>query len=189
MGVLNVTPDSFSDGGRFAEPAAALDQALRLLEQGADILDIGGESTRPGAVSVEEQVELDRVLPIIEAIRARSDAPLSIDTMKPVVARAAVAAGASVWNDISALSGAPDSLQTAAALGCDVVLMHMKGAPATMQQAPAYEDVVGTVCTYLEDRARAAMAAGVARERIQFDPGIGFLTQGLSQQPGGFPTG
>jgi dihydropteroate synthase len=174
MGIVNVTPDSFSDGGRFMGPAAALDHARRLIAEGADLLDIGGESTRPGAAPVTEAEELDRVIPLIAAIRAESAAPISIDTMKPAVAEAAVAAGASVWNDVTALSHAATSLETAARLGCDVVLMHMRGGPATMQDDPAYEDVVAEVSAFLLTRAEAAMAMGVARGRILLDPGIGF---------------
>ena len=174
MGVLNVTPDSFSDGGRFAGLEAALAQAEALVAAGADWLDIGGESTRPRAQPVTEEVELARVLPVIRALRQRLDTPLSIDTRKPAVAREAMAAGASMWNDITALTGAPDSLTTAAELGCPVVLMHMQGEPATMQDAPHYEDAVAEICAWLGARAAAAMAAGVRREAIWLDPGIGF---------------
>lgn len=174
MGIVNVTPDSFSDGGRFVSAERAIDHAMRLVEQGADVLDIGGESTRPGAAPVTEAEEVDRVAPVVAAIRARWDGAISVDTMKPGVARAAVAAGATMWNDVTALGHAPDSLGTAADLGCEVVLMHMKDEPRTMQDAPHYEDVVGEVVAYLAGRARAAMAAGVARERIWLDPGIGF---------------
>jgi dihydropteroate synthase len=174
MGIVNVTPDSFSDGGRLATAEAAVAHALRLVEQGAELLDIGGESTRPGAEPVTVAEEIARTLPVIEGVRARWAGPISIDTLKPEVARAAVAAGATMWNDVSALGFAPDSLRTAADLGCDVVLMHMKGEPRTMQAAPAYDDVVGEVVGYLAGRAEAAMAAGVARERIWLDPGIGF---------------
>ncbi len=174
MGIVNVTPDSFSDGGRWATTERAVEQALRLAEQGADVLDIGGESTRPGADPVTEGQEIDRVAPVIAAIRARWDGVISIDTMKPAVARAAVAAGAAMWNDVTALTHAPDSAAVAAELGCDVVLMHMKGEPRTMQADPRYDDVVAEVAAYLNDRAQAAMAAGVARDRIWLDPGIGF---------------
>jgi dihydropteroate synthase len=174
MGVVNVTPDSFSDGGRFDDLDAAVAQARRLIAEGADILDIGGESTRPGAAPVSEVQELDRVIPLIRAIRAESDIRISVDTMKPAVARAAVAAGASIWNDITALRHAPDSLDVAAGLGCEVVLMHMQGEPGTMQAEPRYDDVVGEVAAFLEARAEAAMAAGIARERIWLDPGVGF---------------
>jgi dihydropteroate synthase len=174
MGVLNVTPDSFSDGGRFANLDQALAEARRLIADGAEILDIGGESTRPGAAPVDEEEEIARVEPLIRALAAETAVPLSIDTMKPAVARAAVAAGASIWNDVTALRYAPDSLEVAAALGCDVVLMHMQGEPGTMQAEPSYEDVVAEVAAFLRERAEAAMAAGVARERIWLDPGIGF---------------
>jgi len=174
MGVVNVTPDSFSDGGRYLDAAAALAHGLRLIEEGADILDVGGESTRPGAEPVGEAQEIERTAPLIEALRARSMVPISIDTLKPAVARAAMAAGATIWNDVTALQGAPESLATAAGLGCEVVLMHMQGEPRTMQAAPSYGDVTAEVCAALSARAQAAMAAGVARERIWLDPGIGF---------------
>jgi dihydropteroate synthase len=172
MGVVNVTPDSFSDGGRGLD--AAIDHARRLIEEGADILDIGGESTRPGATPVAESDETARVVPVIAAIRAKSDIAISIDTMKPGVARAAVAAGATLWNDITALTYAPDSLATAADLGCEIVLMHMQGEPGAMQAEPRYDDVVAEVAAYLAERAAAALAAGVAREKIWLDPGVGF---------------
>jgi dihydropteroate synthase len=174
MGVLNVTPDSFSDGGRFAAPDAALAHARGLIADGADILDVGGESTRPGAEPVDEAEEIARVEPLIRELAAQTKARISIDTMKPGVARAAIAAGAVIWNDITALRHAPDSLATAAALGCDVVLMHMQGEPGTMQAEPHYDDVVSEVAAFLAARAEAAMAAGVLRQRIWVDPGIGF---------------
>jgi dihydropteroate synthase len=174
MGVINATPDSFSDGGRFADPSAALAHARRLIADGADMLDIGGESTRPGAKPVGEAEEIARVVPVIEALRAETDLPISVDTMKPAVARAAIAAGANIWNDVTALRGAPESQQAAAELGCGVVLMHMQGEPAAMQAAPRYDDVVAEVTDFLLQRAEAAMAAGVPRERIWLDPGIGF---------------
>lgn len=174
MGIVNVTPDSFSDGGRFSALEQAIDHAMRLVAEGADILDIGGESTRPGAHPVEAAEEIDRVVPLIGAVRARWDGPISIDTMKPQVASAAIGAGAGIWNDVSALSFSPDSLAAAAELGCTVALMHMRGEPRTMQAAPAYEDVVSEVATYLTGRAEAAMTAGVPRDRIWLDPGIGF---------------
>ena len=175
MGIVNVTPDSFSDGGRLASVAAAVTHGLRLAEQGADVLDIGGESTRPGAAPVAEAVEIARTIPVIEGLRAAGWAgPISIDTMKPEVARAAVAAGATMWNDVTALGFAPDSLTTAAELGCAVVLMHMRGEPQSMQADPRYDDVVVEVCAELVARSEAAMTAGVARERIWLDPGIGF---------------
>lgn len=174
MGVVNVTPDSFSDGGFFFDEGAALGHARRLIGQGADILDIGGESTRPGAETVSAEEELARVLPVIEALGAEAPVPISIDTLKPPVARAAMAAGASIWNDVTALRGAPDSLEAAAELGCRVVLMHMQGEPRTMQDAPRYEDVVDEVRAFLAARAEAAIAAGVRRDAILLDPGIGF---------------
>ena len=174
MGIVNVTPDSFSDGGRLGSVEAAVAHGLRLVEQGADLLDIGGESTRPGAAPVGEADEISRVVPVIEGLRAAWTGPISIDTMKPAVARAAVAAGATMWNDVTALCHAPDSAPVAAELGCDVVLLHMKGGPRTMQDAPHYDDVVGEVIDWLHARAEAAMAAGVARDRLWLDPGIGF---------------
>lgn len=174
MGIVNVTPDSFSDGGRHDTHEAALAHALRLIDQGADWLDIGGESTRPGSEPVEKAEEIARTRPLIAALRARWNGPISIDTMKPAVARAAVAAGATMWNDVTALGHAADSLATAAELGCEVVLMHMKGRPKTMQDDPRYDDVVAEVTDHLAARAEAAMAAGVARGRIWLDPGIGF---------------
>ena len=174
MGVVNATPDSFSDGGRFADPAAALAHALGLVAAGADILDIGGESTRPGAQPVSEAEELERVVPLIEAIAGESSVPISIDTTKPVVARAAFAAGASIWNDVTALGGHADSLATAAGLGFGVVLMHMQGRPGTMQADPRYDDVAAEVEGFLLARVEAALAAGVARAAIRLDPGIGF---------------
>lgn len=174
MGVTNVTPDSFSDGGDHPDAGTGLVHALRQLADGADIVDVGGESTRPGAAPVSEAEELARVVPLIRALRAETAAPISVDTMKPAVARAAVAAGATMWNDITALRHDPSSLATAAALGCDVVLMHMQGEPGTMQQSPRYDDVVAEVAAFLSERAEAAMAAGLARERIWLDPGIGF---------------
>ncbi len=172
MGVVNVTPDSFSDGGLYADPADAIAHGLKLISQGAELLDIGGESTRPGADSVAEDEELRRVLPVIEGLQGKG-AALSIDTMKPAVARAAIAAGATMWNDVSALA-APGALEAAAALNCRVVLMHMQGNPQTMQQNPSYEDPVREVGEFLAVRAQAAVAAGVRREHILVDPGIGF---------------
>lgn len=174
MGIVNVTPDSFSDGGRHDSTIAARDHALGLLDAGADCLDIGGESTRPGAEPVPEAQELDRVIPVIEAIRAeRPDAAISIDTMKPGVARAAVHAGAGLWNDVNALraEGAPE---TAMELGVPVCLMHMQGEPRTMQADPSYEDVVNDVARYLGQRAGVLLSTGFDRELIVLDPGIGF---------------
>lgn len=174
MGIVNATPDSFSDGGRHLDPAAALAHARRLIAEGADIVDIGAESTRPGAEPVPAEVEIERLIPLIAAIRAESGVAISVDTMKPAVARAAVAAGATMWNDVTALGFAPDSLEVAAELGCEVVLMHMRGEPRTMQADPQYGDVVAEVAEFLAARAEAAMAAGVARGKIWLDPGVGF---------------
>ena len=173
MGVVNVTPDSFSDGGRFLDPEAAVSHARALIAEGADILDVGGESTRPGATPVSQAEEIDRVVPLIAAIRAESAIPISVDTMKPAVARAAVAAGASIWNDVTAL-GSEDSADLAAELGCDVILMHMQGEPGTMQANPWYGEVTHEVLSFLAGRANRALSAGVAPERIWVDPGIGF---------------
>ena len=174
MGIVNVTPDSFSDGGRLTSVEDAVEHATSLIAAGADIVDIGGESTRPGATPVSQADEIARVVPVIAGIRTRWTGPISIDTMKPEVARAAVAAGATMWNDVTALTYAPDSTVVAAELGCDVVLMHMRGGPRTMQADPRYDDVVTEVVAYLSDRADAATASGVARDRIWLDPGIGF---------------
>jgi len=172
MGIVNVTPDSFSDGGRFASTALAITHAQQLIKDGADILDIGGESTRPGAAEVSEQEELDRVLPVIEGLRGIS-VPISIDTCKPQVMRAALAAGASMVNDINALlaEGALDAVAGSAAAVC---LMHKQGVPQTMQQQPHYADVIAEVSAFLRDRIVAAEAAGIARDRIVIDPGFGF---------------
>ncbi|HEY3812412.1 MAG TPA: dihydropteroate synthase [Caulobacteraceae bacterium] len=183
MGVVNVTPDSFSDGGRFFDEAAAVARGHKLAADGANILDVGGESTRPGAEPVSEADEIARVVPVIEKLRAGCNAAISIDTMKPKVARAAMAAGASIWNDVTSLGGSPDSAKVAADLGCGVILMHMQGEPRTMQTDPRYDDVVCEVGDELVMRAEVAMAAGVARENIWLDPGIGFgktLTHNLA---------
>jgi len=174
MGILNATPDSFADGGRYLGFEAALAHARRLIAGGADILDIGAESTRPGARPVSAAVEIGRLIPLIEAIRAESAITISVDTMKPQVARAAMAAGATMWNDVTALRQSPESAAVAAELGCDLVLMHMQGEPGTMQVAPHYDDVVAEVVDFLAARAERAVQAGVARERIWLDPGIGF---------------
>jgi dihydropteroate synthase len=170
MGVVNVTPDSFSDGGRFEEAEAALAHAHRLMEEGADILDVGGESTRPGAAPVPVEEELRRVLPVVRQLR---DVPVSIDTRRPEVMRAALDMGASMINDVEALA-APGATDAVAGSGCAVCLMHKKGDPATMQRDPHYDDVVVEVLTFLETRMKAAVEAGIARDRIILDPGFGF---------------
>ncbi len=174
MGIVNVTPDSFSDGGRHGNTEGAIAHARTLIKAGADLLDIGGESTRPGAAPVSASEELDRVIPVIEALCPKSSVPVSIDTMKPEVAQAAIRAGAHIWNDVSALRASPNSLAMAAALGVPVVLMHMQGEPGTMQKQPHYEDVVSEVISFLKARAETAIKAGVRKENIIVDPGIGF---------------
>lgn len=173
MGILNVTPDSFSDGGRHLAPDAALRAARAMVEAGADVLDVGGESTRPGASPVSEAEELDRVLPVIEAIAAELDAIVSIDTSRGSVMREAAAAGAGLINDVRALR-APGALEAAAATGLPVCLMHMRGEPGGMQDEPRYDDVGAEVRAFLLERARAAREAGVGADRIVLDPGFGF---------------
>jgi len=170
MGVVNVTPDSFSDGGQFISPEKAIAHGRRLIEDGADILDIGGESSRPGARAVEEMEELARVLPVLKALK---DVPVSIDTRRPSVMRAVLAEGASMINDIEALE-APGALDAVADTDCAVCLMHKKGDPATMQRDPGYEDVAGEVQQYLKTRIAACEIAGIERDRITVDPGFGF---------------
>jgi len=172
MGILNVTPDSFSDGGRFFDRERALDQARRMLADGADLIDVGGESTRPGAAAVDEADELARVIPVIDEL-AREGALVSVDTMKPAVMRAAVAAGAAMINDVNALR-LPGALEAAASTDAAVCLMHMRGEPRTMQDAPAYGDVATEVRDFLVERAQACEALGIARDRIVLDPGFGF---------------
>ena len=174
MGIVNVTPDSFSDGGQFLDSAAAFRHGLELIEQGADVLDIGGESTRPGADDVSIEDELARVMPVIEKLAAISAVPISIDTRKPQVARRAMEAGATIWNDVTALEYSADSIEVAAALNCDVILMHAQGGPKTMQDKPDYGDVVSEVFSYLAGRLEACLDNGIAREKIMVDPGIGF---------------
>lgn len=174
MGVVNVTPDSFADGGRYLDRRAAVAHGLALAAEGADLLDVGGESTRPGATDVEEAVELDRVVPVVEALAAATDVPVSVDTRKAAVARAALAAGAAIVNDVSAGRDDPDLLGVAAAAGAPVVLMHMQGTPATMQDDPSYRDVLAEVEAFLQERCAAAEAAGVALDALVVDPGIGF---------------
>ena len=173
MGILNVTPDSFSDGGRYVLHSKALDHAAKLIGAGAALLDVGGESTRPGAGSVSVDEELDRVIPIIAGIRERFDIPISIDTSKPEVMRTAVDAGASMINDVYALR-ADGALEMAAECGVPVCLMHMRGAPRTMQRAPHYTDVTGEVYGFLEQRLVACVAAGIPQNRLLVDPGFGF---------------
>lgn len=174
MGVVNVTPDSFSDGGRFLDPQAAIERALALEAEGAAILDIGGESTRPGADPVPAAEELRRVLPVIEGLAEHAQAEISIDTSKAVVAREALGAGAKLVNDVTGLQGDPDMLAVVAASDCRVCVMHMRGTPRTMQDEPRYDHVVDEVIGYLEARRDALAVAGIARERLLLDPGIGF---------------
>lgn len=174
MGIVNVTPDSFYDGGWHATANAAIAHGLDLVAQGADLLDLGGESSRPGATPVSAQQEVDRILPVIEGIRSESDLPISVDTTKAAVAHAALAAGAKMINDISALRFDPDMANTIAAFHGWVVLMHMRGTPETMQRAPVYAEVVSEVQTFLRERIAAASDAGIDRKRIIVDPGIGF---------------
>jgi dihydropteroate synthase len=173
MGVLNVTPDSFSDGGRFGDPQAALAQARRMIAEGATIIDIGGESTRPGASSASLAEELGRVTPVVESLRRESAVFISIDTSKPEVMRAAVAAGADIINDVRALAE-PGAVDEAAASGAGICLMHMQGEPRTMQQAPQYENVVEEVSAFLAARMRACREAGIDAARLAIDPGFGF---------------
>jgi dihydropteroate synthase len=173
MGILNVTPDSFSDGNRYASVEAALERAARIVEEGAAIIDVGGESTRPGAAAVDEEVEIARVRPVIEGIAATSDIAISIDTSKPRVMAAAVAAGACIVNDVHALR-APGARSWAAASEVGVCLMHMQGEPRTMQDSPHYDDVVAEVAQFLVRERDACIQAGIDREAIALDPGIGF---------------
>jgi dihydropteroate synthase len=173
MGIVNVTPDSFSDGGAHDTAEAAVAHALKLVEEGADLLDIGGESTRPGAEEVSVEEELRRVIPVIEQLAKKTSVPISIDTSKPEVMRAAVAAGAGMINDIYALRR-EGALEAAAALGVPVVLMHMQGEPRSMQQAPDYDDVVGDVHRFLTERLFAAEMSGISKKNLVVDPGFGF---------------
>jgi dihydropteroate synthase len=172
MGVINVTPDSFHDGGRFAAPADAIAHALRLVDEGADLLDLGGESTRPGAAPVSPDEELARVLPVLEAVRD-AGVPISIDTRHPEVMRAVLAAGAAMINDVNALR-APGAIEAVVGTDASVCLMHMQGEPRTMQQAPRYGDVVAEVTAFLQERIDACVAAGIDLGRIVVDPGFGF---------------
>jgi dihydropteroate synthase len=174
MGVLNVTPDSFSDGGLHRSALEAIEHGLEMIEAGADLVDVGGESTRPGAPPIEAAEELERVLPVIEGLVARADVPISVDTTKLDVAREALAAGASVLNDVSALRFEPGLAGLAAASGAGLVLMHMRGEPRTMQNDPRYEDLLGEIGGILREAAGRAREAGVDREAIVLDPGLGF---------------
>lgn len=174
MGVVNVTPDSFFDGGRYLDAEAAVAHAVQLVEEGADLLDIGAESTRPGADSVNEAEEHRRAIPVVTAVARAVTVPISIDTSKASVARAALDAGAVLVNDVTALRGDPDMADVVARTGAGIVLMHMHGTPCTMQQAPHYDDVVGEISEFFEERIRFAMAHGIVRRQIILDPGIGF---------------
>ncbi len=173
MGILNVTPDSFSDGGCYATLDSALRQGERLAQEGADILDVGGESTRPGSSGISVQEEIDRIVPVIEALTLRLELPISVDTSKPEVMRAAVAAGAGFINDVQALRR-PGALTTAAMLGVPVCLMHMRGTPASMQEAPTYVDPLAEVAGFLRERVVACERAGIPPHRLILDPGFGF---------------
>jgi len=174
MGIVNVTPDSFSDGGRFLDTAAAVEQGLRLVEEGAAFLDVGGESTRPQAMPVAVEEELRRVVPVIEELARRTTVPISIDTFKSEVARAALDAGASIVNDISGLQFDPHMIETCAATQCGVVCMHIQGTPQTMQIAPHYSNVVEEIAAWFAERLDVLERGGIARTRVALDPGIGF---------------
>ncbi len=174
MGIVNVTPDSFSDGGQFLDAGKAIEHGLRLAEEGADILDIGGESTRPGAQPVDAETESARVIPVIEALARHGSVPVSIDTSKAAVARRAFEAGATMLNDVTALRGDPEMPSLAARSGLPVVLMHMQGTPRTMQEAPHYDDLMSEITAYLRASMVAAVDAGVAEEQLVVDPGLGF---------------
>ncbi len=173
MGILNVTPDSFSDGGRFLSPDDALEHAASMAEQGADIIDVGGESTRPGAAELPLQQELDRIVPVIESIAGRFDVAVSVDTSKPGVMQAGVAAGAVLINDVYALQR-EGAMEAAAGLDASICLMHMQGTPATMQDSPEYEELPREVIEFLAERVRACRDAGIAAKRLIVDPGFGF---------------
>jgi dihydropteroate synthase len=177
MGILNVTPDSFSDGGRFQTVNAAIDRAIQMVSAGVDIIDIGGESTKPGAAAVDERTELERTIPVIEAIRqnpAIRDLPISIDTTKAAVAEAAIRAGADIINDVSGGKFDPQMLETVARLQVPYIMMHMRGTPTTMQQMTDYVDIVEEILAYFETQIDRAIAAGIDRAQIILDPGIGF---------------
>ena len=174
MGVINVTPDSFSDGGQFLEKDRAIEHGLRLAEEGADLIDIGGESTRPYSKGISADEEMNRVIPVIEALKKQISIPISIDTLKAQVAREALRAGASMVNDISAFRSDPEMAGVAAQAGVPVILMHMKGTPSDMQVHPRYDDVASEIITFLKNAMEQAVSSGVQRERIIVDPGIGF---------------
>ena len=174
MGIVNVTPDSFFDGGRFYDPQQAVAHAVKLVEEGADLLDIGAESTRPGALSVDEEEEHRRLIPVVAAVAKAVSVPISVDTSKAAVARAAIDAGAVMINDVTALRGDTTMIEVVAKTGAGLVLMHMQGTPETMQRSPHYDDVIEDITRFLAERARFAMDRGVAHERIVLDPGIGF---------------
>jgi dihydropteroate synthase len=174
VGILNVTPDSFSDGGLFTTPESALARALEMAENGADIIDVGGESTRPGAAPVSESEEMARVLPVIEALTRHLDVPVSIDTYKSRVARQALDAGATIVNDISGLRFDKAMASTVAETGAGVIIMHIKGTPRNMQINPSYDDVMGEISGYLQESVRLALSAGISRRSIAIDPGLGF---------------
>ena len=174
MGIVNVTTDSFFDGGRFVDPQLALEHGRRLVEEGADILDIGAESTRPGSLPIDEKEELRRLVPVVAALAHAVSVPISVDTSKAAVAKAAITAGAVMVNDVTALRGDPAMADVVVQTGVALVLVHMQGTPRTMQQAPTYEDVVEEVGDFLAERARFAIERGVAKSRIVLDPGIGF---------------
>jgi dihydropteroate synthase len=174
MGIVNTTPDSFSDGGMFLEHTSAVDHALRLIDDGADIIDIGGQSTRPGSDAVRLDEELHRVMPVVEGLRRRRDVPISVDTSKAEVARQAIAAGAQIINDVTSLRDDPAMIDVVADSNAGVVIMHMLGTPATMQDNPTYGDVVSEVTAFLAERLEWLASRGVAAERVAVDPGIGF---------------
>lgn len=174
MGVVNITPDSFFDGGKYATPDAAIRHALRLVEEGADLLDIGAESTRPGSNPIEEGEERRRLMPVLTAVARAVRVPVSVDTMKSTVARAALEAGAVIVNDVSALQADPAMADVVATTGAGVVLMHMQGTPRTMQEAPVYDDVVGEVAVFFRERMRFCLDRGIEEDQIVLDPGIGF---------------
>ncbi|QDT52517.1 Dihydropteroate synthase [Caulifigura coniformis] len=174
MGILNVTPDSFSDGGRWVATSAAVEHALDLARQGADIIDVGGESTRPGSLPVDPEEQLRRILPVLQELQGRLQIPVSVDTSSSLVARETLAAGATIVNDVTGMSGDPAMVGVCAESGCGVIVMHMQGTPQTMQLAPRYDDVVREVTSHLQQRVRELGTQGIPAERIVVDPGIGF---------------